>query len=70
LAENPIEEWAKFFGEKAGDPWDWGSFGWGMLAGGIVTLVVEGVALYFTWPALIAFLKGIFGAEVVREVVK
>jgi hypothetical protein len=24
-----------------------------MFAGGVVTLVVEGVALYFTWPYLV-----------------
>jgi hypothetical protein len=35
-----------------GDSPDINSFLWGMLAGFIATVVVEGVALYFTWPYL------------------
>lgn len=38
-------------------PQDVGSFMWGMVAGGIVMVVVGGVVLYFTWPAFVGFLK-------------
>lgn len=35
-----------------GDPpeWDWVSFGWGVLTGGVATVVLGGVALYYGWP--------------------
>jgi len=40
---------------------DLNTFLWGMLAGFVVTVVVEGVALYFTWPYLASAL-GALGA--------
>jgi len=52
--------------ENLGDPWDWASFGWGVLTGGVITIVIGGVVLYFTWPYLLAFLKVFAGAEVIR----
>jgi len=38
--------------KMSGDPpdWDWASFGWGVLTGGVVTVVVGGVVLYYGWP--------------------
>lgn len=50
------------------DPPDIGWFMWGMLAGGILTVVVEGIVLYFTWPFLVGALKTWVGAEALREV--
>jgi len=35
---------------------DLGSFGWGMLTGGILMVVAGGVILYFAWPTLAAIL--------------
>lgn len=32
--------------------WDWGSFGWGVLAGGVIAVAVGGIVLYFAWPTL------------------
>ena len=40
-------------------PQDIGSFMWGMVAGGIVMVVLGGVILYFTWPAFLALLKSL-----------
>jgi len=34
------------------DPFDLGSFMWGMLAGGVITVAVGGVILYFAAPYL------------------
>lgn len=46
-------------GEANSDPpFDLSSFLWGIVAGGIITIVVEGVAIYFTWPYVLSFLKG------------
>jgi len=39
------------------DPWDWVSFGWGIVAGGIIIATVGGAVLYLTWPYIFAFLK-------------
>jgi hypothetical protein len=41
------------------DPWDWESFGWGLLGGVVTTMVVGGVILYFTWPYLVGGLRAI-----------
>jgi len=54
-----IKEWSEFLG----DPWDWSSFGWGMLAGSIVTIALGGVTLYFTWPYLIGIIRGVASTE-------
>ena len=53
--------------QSSGDPPDVGSFLWGMLAGTIVMVVIEGVVIYFTWPFLVGALKGWVGAEAMRE---
>jgi hypothetical protein len=53
-----LEEWrglAEQVGQQLPD-WDWGSFLWGVAAGGIITIVVEGVVLFFTWPWIAGFL--------------
>lgn len=31
---------------------DWGSFSWGILAGGIIVAVAGGIVLYFAWPTI------------------
>lgn len=33
---------------------DLGSFGWGILTGGIIMVVIGGVAVYFAWPTIAA----------------
>jgi hypothetical protein len=43
------------------DPPDLTSFLYGMLAGGLITLMVEAVVLYFTWPYIVSAL-GALGA--------
>jgi hypothetical protein len=57
-----LKEWSQFLG----DPWDWDSFKWGMLAGGIVVVAVEGVILYLTWPYIVGFLFGTQAARAVK----
>ena len=37
-----------------GNPFDWESFQWGMVAGGVIVTTVGGVVLYFTWPYILA----------------
>lgn len=34
------------------------AFGWGMLAGSIVTIAVGGVIIYFAWPYISAAIVG------------
>jgi hypothetical protein len=60
-----LKEWAEFLGAN-GDPWDWDSFKWGVVAGGIVVVAVEGVILYFAWPYIASFLLGAQVAKAVR----
>jgi hypothetical protein len=57
-----LKEWADFIG----DPFDLGSFTWGMVAGGIVVVTVEGVVLYFAWPYIASFLFGTQVAKVMK----
>jgi len=52
--------------ENPDNPWDWASFGWGMLAGSVVTVVIGGIILYLTWPYLLALMRGLVGAEFIR----
>jgi hypothetical protein len=61
-----LKEWSQFLGVQ-GDPWDWDSFKWGMLAGGIAVVAVEGVILYFAWPYIIEFLFGTQAAKAVSK---
>jgi len=66
-AEKP-EQLVETQQQLAVDPPDIGSFLWGMVAGGIVVVVIEGVVLYFTWPIFLGFIKGLVGAEAVKAV--
>jgi len=72
LAEKDfVGEWQKFFENAVtalGDPWDWASFGWGIVAGGLITLVVEGVTLYFTWPIWLSLIETLVGGTAIREI--
>lgn len=54
--------------KQASDPPDLGMFLLGMFTGAVVTVVIEGVIVYFTWPILIGFVKGLVGVEAIREV--
>lgn len=56
--------------EPPPDPPELGAFLWGMLAGSIVTVVVEGVAIYFAWPFLVEGLKLLVGTEAIREMLR
>jgi hypothetical protein len=44
--------------KKVGDPPEWDWFLWGMLAGGVATVAVGAVVLYYTWPILVRILGG------------
>ena len=54
---------------KMGDPpgWDWASFGWGLLTGGVGTVVLGGAALYYGWPYIRA---GLMVVPILQEIVK
>lgn len=52
------------------EDFDWTAFGWGMLVGSFVTVVAEGVILYFAWPYVLGALKTWVGAEALKEVLK
>jgi uncharacterized protein (DUF2062 family) len=55
-----FQEWQQALGIRPmSSDWDWGSFGWGMLAGAIVTAAVGGAILYFGWPYIIAGMKAV-----------
>jgi hypothetical protein len=41
---------------RADPPEDFTAFLYGMLAGGLITLAVEAVILYFTWPYIMSAL--------------
>jgi len=71
LAEDFVGEWQRFFenaGNTLGDPWDWNSFVWGIAAGGVITLVVEGLTLYFTWPIWLELIETLVGGTAIREI--
>lgn len=63
-----VGEWQRFLQSALGDPFDLESFGWGVLAGGVITLVVEGVTLYFTWPIWLSLIETLVGGTAIREI--
>jgi len=44
-----IKEWQEALALQPA-AWDWQSFGYGALAGALITAVAGGVVLYFAWP--------------------
>jgi len=53
------ERWLRHFGIETPNPWDWESFGWGLLGGALATAAIGGTVLYFTWPYIVATLRTI-----------
>jgi len=66
VESDPIKEWKEFFS----DPWDWSSFGWGVLAGVVISGVAGGLILYFGWPYILGMMRGVASAEEIRKVLR